>query len=135
MLRTAPPLPRRRAFVALPLAWAALVLVLTLTPSEEMPKTPDWQLLSFDTAAHAGVFTVLAVLAYFSAGRQESWLALRRHALGLVLLACIAFGAIIEILQMTMKLGRHGEWSDLISDTIGAGIGLGLMYVTRRFWR
>jgi VanZ family protein len=36
---------------------------------------------------------------------------------------------------MTMNLGRHGEWSDLISDTIGAVMGLGLMRLTRRFWQ
>lgn len=135
MLRTAPPLPRRRAFVALPLAWAALVLVLTLTPSQEMPKTPNWQLLAFDTAAHAAVFGVLAILSYFSARRQQWWPTLRQHAFGLLLIFCIAFGALIEVLQMTMDLGRHGEWSDLISDTIGAVLGLGVMHLTRRLWQ
>ncbi|TGE09857.1 VanZ family protein [Hymenobacter fodinae] len=135
MLQTAPPLPRRRAFVALPLAWAALVLILTLTPSQEMPKTPEWELLAFDTAAHAAVFGVLAILSYFSARRQQRRPTLRRHSFGIILLYCIGFGALIEVLQMTMDLGRHGEWSDLLSDTIGTVLGLGLMHLTRRYWQ
>ena len=66
----APPTPPRRAFVVLPLAWAAFILVSTLTPSGDMPVMPHWQLLSFDTAAHAFVFGVLAALLVFSARRQ-----------------------------------------------------------------
>jgi VanZ family protein len=135
MLRTAPPPPRRRAFVALPLAWAALVLVLTLTPAQEMPETPNWQLLAFDTAAHAAVFGVLAILSSFSAGRQTTWPTLRQHAFISLLLACTVFGAAIEVMQMTMDLGRHGEWSDLISDSIGTVLGLCLMHLTRRAWQ
>ncbi|MBF9143165.1 VanZ family protein [Hymenobacter properus] len=115
-----------RPYFGLPLAWAAVVLVLTLTPANEMPRTPVWELLSFDTAAHAGVFFVLAGLSWFSAHRQRRWPWLARHAGWCVLAASIAFGALIEVLQMTMRLGRHGEWTDLLSDGIGAVLAVGL---------
>ncbi|RYU72337.1 VanZ family protein, partial [Hymenobacter persicinus] len=95
---------------------------------------PPWELISFDTAAHAFVFLVLAVLSYFSARRQTRFPALRRHAFGLMLGAGVAFGALIEVLQMTMDLGRHGEWSDLIGDSLGTAAGLLGMWVTRRWW-
>jgi VanZ family protein len=121
--------------VGLPLAWAALVLVLTLTPSEDMPVVPPWELISFDTAAHAGVFVVLAALVVFSARRQTRWPWLQRHTYLLVLLSCVAFGLLIELLQMTMNLGRHGEWSDALSDALGTVLGLGLAYATRRWWQ
>ena len=52
-----------------------------------------------------------------------------------MLLGCVAFGLLIELLQMTMNLGRHGEWSDAISDALGTVIGLGLAYATRRWWQ
>ncbi|MBU6119655.1 VanZ family protein [Hymenobacter siberiensis] len=124
------PLPRsRRPYAALPLAWATVVLVLTLTPSAEMPRTPVWELLSFDTAAHAGVFAVLAGLSWFSLHRQRRWPRLARHAGGVVLVGSILFGALIEVLQMTMRLGRHGEWSDLLSDGIGAALAVGMAAV------
>lgn len=135
MTSTAPPLPRRRAFVALPLAWAALVLLMTLTPAERMPRTPTWELLAFDTAAHAAVFFVLAVLSYFSAARQLTWLTLQKHPFRWLLVGCVAFGTLIEIMQMAMDLGRNGEWTDVLSDTIGTVLGLALMASTRRFWQ
>ena len=125
-----PPIPRsHRSYAALPLLWAAVVLVLTLTPSAEMPRTPVWELLSFDTAAHAGVFAVLAGLSWFSLHRQRRWPRLARHAGGAVLVGSVLFGAIIEVLQLTMRLGRHGEWSDLLSDGIGAALAVGVAAV------
>ena len=134
MTELAPPAPRGRSLVGLPLAWAALVLVLTLTPAENMPVTPPWELLSFDTAAHAFVFVVQAALAVVSARRQTRWRWLRRHAYLVLLFACVGFGLLIEVLQMTMQLGRHGEWSDALSDGLGAAIGLLLAYTSRRWW-
>ncbi|MET4074248.1 VanZ family protein [Hymenobacter sp. UYCo722] len=121
-----PPAPAPRPYAALPLLWAALVLVLTLTPSDEMPRTPVWELLSFDTAAHAGVFFVLAGLSGFSMRRQRRWPWLAAHVGAVVLVGSLLFGALIEMLQMTMRLGRHGEWSDLLSDGLGAALAVGL---------
>lgn len=131
---SAPPPPRRRPLVGLPLAWAALVLALTLTPSENMPVVPPWELLSFDTAAHAFVFLVLAALAVFSARRQRWLPAVRRWAYALLLVGCVGFGLLIELLQTAMQLGRHGEWSDALSDALGAVAGLLLARATARWW-
>lgn len=119
----------RRLPGLLTLLWVAIMLVLTLTPAREMPRTPAWQLLSFDTAAHAGVFAVLAGLAWLWARQQPR---LARHAASWVLAGCLAFGALIEVLQYAMQLGRHAEWSDLLSDTLGAALGLALTAVAGR---
>ena len=95
---------------------------------------PPWKLISFDTVAHAFVFVLLAALTIFSVRRQQAWPQLRRWGYPVVLVGCIAFGLLIELLQMTMNLGRHGEWSDAISDAIGVAVGLLLAYATRRWW-
>jgi len=99
-----------------------------------MPELPPWKLISFDTAAHAFVFVVLAVLTIFSVRRQQARPQLYRWGYLVVLLGCVAFGLLIEGLQMTMNLGRQGEWSDAVSDALGVAAGLGLGYVTRRWW-
>ena len=129
-----PPKPPRRAHAALPLLWAALVLVLTLTPAADMPITPVWELLSFDTAAHAGVFVVLAGLSWHTLRRQTRWPRLALYAGIIALLASILFGGLIELLQHTMRLGRHGDWTDLLSDAIGAALAVGgaTLWATRR---
>jgi aminopeptidase YwaD len=117
----------QKPYAALPLTWAAIVLLLTLTPSADMPRTPAWELLSFDTAAHAGVFVVLAILSWVSLRRQGRWPQLARQAGATVLLLCLLFGGLIEILQYIMHVGRHAEWTDLLGDTLGAMLGLGLL--------
>ena len=119
-----------RVYGLLTLVWIAIMLLLTLAPALEMPDTPAWNLVSFDTAAHAGVFAVLAGLSWL-------WLRGRRgqaagRAAGLVLVGCVAFGALIEVLQYVMHQGRHAEWSDLLSDAIGAALVLLLPLVRRR---
>lgn len=127
MLTPGKPVLPRRTYGALPLGWAAVVLLLTLMPAKEMPRTPVWALLSFDTAAHAGVFVVLAGLSWFSLRRQRRWPRLVRYAGLVVLLGSILFGGLIEVLQQTMRLGRHGDWTDLLSDAIGAALAVGLV--------
>ncbi|AMR28844.1 hypothetical protein A0257_18240 [Hymenobacter psoromatis] len=118
-----------RFYGILTLLWISVMLLLTLTPARDMPVTPAWKLLSFDTAAHAGVFAVLAGLAWLWARHQPG---LRGRAAGVVLVGCIAFGASIEVLQYVMHQGRHAEWSDLLSDTIGAGLVLLLPLLKRQ---
>ncbi|KAA9325522.1 VanZ family protein [Hymenobacter busanensis] len=125
---------RRPAWVALPIIWTLIVLWLTLSPLDGIPPMPHWELLSFDSAAHAGVFLVLAVLYVFSARRQERFPRLRRRAFWHVFLGCTLLGVLIEVLQTQMDLGRMGEWSDVISDTLGTVAGLGLMRLVQRYW-
>ena len=127
--------PDRRAYAALPLLWTAVVLVLTLTPAIDMPRTPAWKLLSFDTAAHAGVFGVLAALSGFSLRRQRRWPRLARHSGLVALLGSTALGGLIEVLQYAMHLGRHAEWTDWLSDTLGAALAVGLLFLVRRVWQ
>lgn len=110
-----------RFWRALTLTWAAVVAGLTLAPADALPPTPVWELLSFDTAAHAAVFAALA-LPLRRWWRAAGW---ARSLVGPVG-AAIAYGALIEGLQTLMPLGRHGEWSDLLSDAIGALAGAAL---------
>lgn len=116
-----------RLWRALTLGWAVVIAFLTLLPSDRLPPTPHWRLLSFDTAAHAGVFLALA-LPLRLWWQRTGW---PRPLLGTFAVA-LAYGALIEWLQMTMALGRHGEWSDLISDGIGAAVGVLLAGVVQR---
>ena len=113
----------------LTLLWTAVVLVLTLTPAAEMPETPEWKLLSFDTAGHAGVFAVLAGLAWFWARARV------RRPGAVVLLGCVLLGAAIEVVQYAMHAGRHAEWTDLLADGIGAVLALLLLNLGQRSYR
>jgi len=110
------------------------MLVLTLTPAQEMPRTPHWEFLAFDTAAHAGVFGVLAILSWYSASRQRRWAWLTSHAGWAVLGGCVLLGGLIEVLQYVMHVGRHAEWTDLLSDSLGAALALLVVVRAQRWW-
>ena len=129
------PTVSRKFYAVPPLLWAAIMLVLTLTPAQEMPKTPDWQVIAFDTAAHAGVFAVLAVLSWVALRKQRRWPALTQHAAWTVMVGCVLFGGLIEILQYWMNVGRQAEWSDLGGDSLGAALALLLLSGGWRWWQ
>ncbi|KAA9341000.1 VanZ family protein [Adhaeribacter soli] len=114
------------------LLWAAVVLFLTLLPSNALPETPEWKFLSFDTFCHAATFALLTFLVirsfYFHYGNPRSL----RYTIGVSLALCLFLGILIELLQMVMKQGRHGEISDVVSDFIGSLAGAAFFYYLSR---
>lgn len=86
---------------------AMAILVLSL-----LPPTPDMPTTGWDKTNHVFGFALLAVLGGFAyPGR------LVQSLLGL-----IAYGAFIEVLQ-GLTSWRTAEWSDLLADAIGIGLG------------
>src|SRR5205807_1897818 len=107
--------------------WVAVVLVLTLLPAAAMPKTPEWELLSFDTFSHICFFSALAVLVVRSFYSHLEFRFLRyANAVGFAF--CLILGILIELLQTVMKQGRHGEIRDVVSDLIGIFLGILVFY-------
>ena len=91
-------------------ALANLVLLyLCLAPAKALP--PEQM---SDKAEHAiawGVLTGLGLL---------FWPGLRVR----VAAYALALGALVEVLQATLPLGRDGDWRDWIADAIGVGLAL-----------
>jgi VanZ family protein len=114
------------------LVWATVVLFLTLLPSSTLPQVPEWDLLNFYTASHAGVFFLLAVLMERGFTKQTRFGFLRRYAFLLTFLVCLIFGILIEILQTLMAFGRQGELFDVIANSIGIFLGVCFYYFLLR---
>ncbi len=106
------------------LAWGFVILILTLVPPQALPKVPQWNLLSFDSLAHAFVFMVWSFLLLFGSARAS----FRRFNTWGTFLAAVSYGAIIELLQGLMRLGRHPDWKDIVCNTVGAVLGIVLFY-------
>ena len=109
-----------------------MVLVLTLLPSDKLPPTPEWKLLSFDTFSHICVFGLLTFLTIRSFYRHYGKFYFLKYAIGISLVLCLLFGVLIEMLQTVMKSGRHGEISDVIGDFIGELFGALFFYILAR---
>jgi len=112
----------RRPWQVLLFALTAVVLYLALTPAP--PKQID---LGWDKLNHATAFAALTISGCF--GFPSS-----RRTVLLLLLAVLALGGLIEILQAYVP-GRSSDWFDLLADSVGMLCGvvvaLPLLWLTR----
>lgn len=83
----------------------AILLYLTLAPEQEVPGAG----LVWDKAEHALSWAVLTGAGLLLSTR-------RRWAIGVF---ALVFGAVVEVLQANMGLGRDGNWLDLVADCVG----------------
>ncbi|WP_242916087.1 VanZ family protein [Pontibacter liquoris] len=102
-----------------------MILLLTLLPSASMPANMSlWSLLSFDSFAHAFLFTVLVFLMIVGLKKQYTYMRLRHTAIRLSFVVCVLFGLAIELLQSYFAAGRQGDFIDALADTIGCLLGI-----------
>jgi len=104
--------------VGLYAAACLVVLYMTLAPGHDVPGVG----LVWDKAEHAISWAVLTGAGLLLSTR-------RRWAIGLF---AFGFGAVIEVLQATMGLGRDGDWHDLLADTVGIAMAYAAWWAMRR---
>ncbi len=75
-----------------------------------------FELFSPDKIVHAGLFGFLCFL--FVWGLLKNNLFTHKNVLLLVAF-CILYGALIELLQMLGRNGRHADFDDIVANSIG----------------
>ncbi|MDR1274250.1 MAG: VanZ family protein [Odoribacteraceae bacterium] len=119
---------KRNAFLALVILWATVIFTLCAIPSSSFPSTRV-AIPHADKIVHFFMFLVMSVLLH---GELRSRARLRRAwACVITILACVAYGGLIEVLQ-DRYFQRGGEWLDLLADAVGAVIGTLTSVATRR---
>ncbi len=112
------------------LAWALLILVLTLTPGKSVP---DIGLFDYDKLGHAGIFLVQSYLLitglYKRAGRGGKAF---RYAVTGSLIAII-YGFLIEFMQSFIP-DRGMELYDAVANIIGSFLGVALFYLHNKLF-
>lgn len=106
--------------------WALAVLVLTLMPASDVPRIGWAERLAVDKLVHVVLFGVQGILLALVFSGRRGWRYMA-HPYLLALLAAIAFGALVEVLQELMGLGRHADVLDLLADAAGALAGLAFL--------
>ncbi|MCC7050826.1 MAG: VanZ family protein [Bacteroidia bacterium] len=98
------------------LFWFLLIAVLCGMPGKDIPYVSWFDLLSVDKWVHTFIFFVLA-----------SWgleLALRFSINAfIILITCIVYGGILEILQQLLFIDRAADWLDFAANTTGVIVG------------
>ena len=109
------------------------ILWLTLAPKplgEEMPPLFE----GADKIAHAIMFGGFAVMMLLDWQRKHGW---RQEdvARGMIYaFISSATGALVEVAQAAMGMGRGFEYGDIIADTIGAFIFAALYLSLQKYW-
>jgi len=100
------------------IGWLTWTLALLLVSLATLPAFPAGGWIAWDKLHHAVAYAVLTLLG----GRSLVLLGLR-PCRGWSLSAgfSLFFGAVLEILQMSLTTHRTAEWGDLFADGIGAG--------------
>jgi VanZ family protein len=96
--------------------WLFWPAVLVVAWGELTPHPPDLSVNQWDKAQHFTAYFGLALLATLGWGLKRS--------LWLVLLAVLALGGALEILQSLV--GRDAAWLDQLANTLGALLGMGV---------
>lgn len=99
---------------------AAVIAVLSLLPANRLPNVNMW-----DKLEHMLAYVLLAF--WFGS------VIFRRDFPGLVI-ALLVFGALIELAQGVMGLGRQADWRDLMANAVGAVLGVALALTPLGHW-
>jgi hypothetical protein len=96
--------------------WTIVIFILCCTPGRYIP-TSNWlELLSFDKLVHASIFFVLCSLWFTVIISNQK---INYAYIAYVLIACISYGGLLEIMQATVFSQRSGDWFDFIANSFG----------------
>ena len=103
--------------------WAAFILVICGIPGQNLPHLDLWKWLKPDKLLHLFVFGVLSFLLIKSFVKPEANDTLRANPKVWAVLLGLSYGALIELLQEYVFIGRTGDIRDAIANAIGCLVG------------
>jgi VanZ family protein len=106
--------------------WSLVILLLCGLPGSGFPDLSLWDLLTFDKFAHAFVYAVFSFLWAISFAKQNAFYTLATYPRVFALIAGVLYGIFIEVLQQFVFTERSAELNDVIANSTGAVIGIGL---------
>lgn len=83
-------------------------------------------MLTFDKAAHAFVYAAFSFLWAVGFAKQYTYNFLWRYPKSCALVLGLFYGVLMEVLQFSLFEGRSAEWADILANSIGCFIGIGI---------
>lgn len=100
---------------------ALIVAAASLAPADDLPHTGFWAIPHLDKLAHILLYTMLAVLLGLAYPLSDG---LRPARLAAIVIACTAYGALLECAQVSIpSLGRCFSTADILANALGAIVG------------
>jgi VanZ family protein len=105
-------------------AWGVALLWLALTPQ---PPKVEHPFFGWDKLHHWAAFCLFTLLAGWAFTGNRRW--------QLAVIAAVAFGALIEVLQGLFTATRSAEFGDLLADLLGALTAYGIVVIWKKVAR
>lgn len=109
--------------------WALVILIVTLVSGV---KSSNIELNIIDKLIHAILFGGLSLLMVIGFIKQNEFKDLKFYAEKHTFIFCFCYGILIEIIQYLLPY-RTFSWLDVLANTCGTFIGLGLFYMIYKF--
>jgi VanZ family protein len=109
-----------RNSVSLSILWALVIFVLCATPGQYIPSASWMELLSVDKLVHLTMFFILNALLLFAAFRLRH----PQRAGIIYFIICVAYGALLELMQAKYFSNRSADVYDILANTSGCIIAL-----------
>jgi hypothetical protein len=111
------------------IAWAMVVLVLTAIPGKYIPPVSSfWESLKPDMLVHIFLFGVFIILLLRGFRKQDAFRWLHSTYVFSAWLTGAFFGALTELLQKFVFIGRTGSLYDFLADLAGCLVGMGVYF-------
>lgn len=118
---------RLKGALFIAISWTALIASSCLMPASAFKAFTFDSIFQLDKILHLTLYYVFIVLWSL----VSKLITVRQKCV--LLIAGIAYGVLIEVLQATMSLGRSYELDDIIANTIGCLLGvLSISYIKRK---
>lgn len=111
------------------ITWAAIILFLSLTPSNQMPEINIWELFSFDKAAHLFFYALFTLQLIVAFKKQNFSYILKYQSVLSALFISLIYGVMVEMLQYYTLAGRRADYLDIIANILGTFIGCALFSI------
>lgn len=109
--------------------WGAVILLLCGLGGNQFPSfTWDFS-LSFDKIIHITFYAVLTLLITVGYYKQHIHSLKRRRAWLVAMLVGISYGIVVEWMQANVFFERSADFMDMIANTEGSILGVGLFYL------
>jgi VanZ family protein len=105
-------------------AWALVILILCGLPGTSFPRLSFLDWLRPDKVVHLFLFGIESFLLISGFSKQSSYPILNAKSKLLGVLIAISYGALVEVLQSTIFIGRSGDIRDALANALGAFLGL-----------
>ncbi len=101
--------------------WGIFILIASTLPSK---KVPSLLLEVSDKWIHGVIYFLAALLIYGGFIRYQFKNPISRKNLWFIVLTCILYGGILELVQEFMVPSRSGDWFDFFANTCGSIIAV-----------